>query len=99
MLFRSVSQSRYWEQGKYFDLEEIVLTEEWLVKFGFIEEEPNEFMLRQSPIIFNVHRNLITREFMCRLAYHYSFLIKTVNELQNLFYAMVHYHLPMDLEL
>lgn len=84
-----------WEHGKYFDLEEIVLTEEWLSKFGFIEEEPNEFTLRQSPIIFNVHRNFITGEFMCRLVYHYSFLIKTVNELQNLFFAITRQELEL----
>jgi hypothetical protein len=84
-----------WEHGKYFDLEEIVLTEEWLSKFGFIEEEPNEFTLRQSPIIFNVHRNFITGEFMCRLVYHYSFRIKTVNELQNLFFAITRQELEL----
>ena len=76
------------ESGKYFDLQPIELTDEWLSKFSFVEETKNEFTLRQHPIIFKIHRNLITGEFMCRLDVNYSFLVKTVHELQNLFFAI-----------
>ena len=84
-----------WEQGKYFDLEDITLTDKWLCKFGFIEEEPNEFILRRHPIVFNLHKNLITGEIMCRFK-NYSTVVETVSQLQNLFYAIAKQELVLN---
>lgn len=69
-------------------VEPLPLTEEWLNKFGFVEESENDFTLRQSPMVFTIHRNLITKQFMCRMEINYSFLVETVHELQNLFFAI-----------
>lgn len=86
------------EKDKYFDLAPIELTEEWLTNFGFVEETKNEFILRQHPIIFNIHRNLITGEFMSRINPNYSILVKYVHELQNLFFALTKRELELKKE-
>jgi hypothetical protein len=87
-----------WEKDKYFDLAPIELDEEWLTKFGFIEETPNEFILRKHPIIFNIHRNLVTGEFMSRMNPNYSILVKSVHQLQNLFFALTKDELELKTE-
>jgi len=66
----------------------IKLNEKWLDCFGFVEETSDNFTIRMSPIIFTIHRNLITKQFMCRLVKDYSFLVENVHELQNLFFAI-----------
>jgi len=75
----------------YIDAEEyepIAVTEEWLKNFGFIEEPENEFVVRFNQLVFIIHKNLITGEFICMSVLHYSFRIKKVHQLQNLFFAL-----------
>lgn len=80
-----------WIEPYYrFDvLRPIPLTEEWLIKFGFIEEEINNFVLRDNNIIFTIHRNLVTGEFMWGRQINYSRLIKSLHHLQNLYFTLV----------
>ena len=73
----------------------IPLTENWLSKFGFVKEDENNFILHQNNIYFRVHRNLITGEFMCKLVNNYSFLIKSVHNLQNLYFSITNRELTV----
>ena len=76
-------------------IKRITLTEEWLLKFGFAKEDENNFILHQNNIYFRVHRNLISKEFMCKLVDNYSFLIKSVHNLQNLYFSITNRELTV----
>ena len=76
------------EGGDSFVFEPIPLSKEWLLKFGFAQEDENNFILHQNNIYFRVHRNLISREFMCKLFENYTFLIESVHNLQNLYFSI-----------
>ena len=73
----------------------IPLTEQWLLKCGFSKEDENNFILHQNNIYFRVHRNLISGEFMCKLVNNYSFLIKSVHNLQNLYFSITNVELTV----
>jgi hypothetical protein len=65
------------------DLEEIPITEEWLLKFGFEKDEIIEFYRKDetsSTIIIDFN-------FVCLLGYSHV-KIQTVNQLQNLYFSL-----------
>lgn len=80
---------------EYNDIHPILLTDEWLSKCGFAKEDENNFILHQNNIYFRVHRNLISGEFMCKLVNNYSFLIKSVHNLQNLYFSITNVELTV----
>lgn len=86
-LKKDVVQFKGYSTGEYYkDLKGIKINEGLLSLYGFVEETEDNFTLRQSPIVFTIHRNLITKQFMCRLEINHSFLVETLHELQNLFF-------------
>lgn len=77
-----------WEKAKtkrgWHFKEPIPLTEEWLVKFGFISIQDGWYQIEKMPISFNWNIYDNTLRFM-----GYSFKhIKYVHQLQNLYFAL-----------
>lgn len=97
-VFENGIHDKHYNGYEYNDIHPIPLNEKWLLDFGFKEEEKNLFTLRQSPIIFNVHKNLISNEFMIRMVTNYSFLVENVHHLQNLFFEIAKQELKLKKE-
>lgn len=77
-----------YEEGKYFDLEEIELTEEWLKSFGFIEESENMFFYRKhNPFIFRIYKEKKFDKYMCEIDHGFKIPVPTVSILQNIIFA------------
>ena len=94
-VFENGIHDEHYNGYDYNDIHPILLTDEWLLKCGFAKEDENNFILHQNNIYFRVHRNLITGEFMCKLVANYSFLIKSVHKLQNLYFSITNRELTV----
>lgn len=86
------------------DYKPIPITEEWLVKFGFIESEPTECGIRYFSMEVNfakifhilIYKNLkIDFTIDCEEFYKVLTEIKYVHQLQNLYFALTREELQL----
>ncbi len=71
------------EHTMYASLEPIPLTEEWLIKFGFIKHGKYGYFYLDN---FIIDKNKLGKFFMCDIDIHVE--IETVHHLQNLYFAL-----------
>jgi len=67
----------------FSDFEPIPLTEEWLLKFGFIKHGKYGYFYLDN---FIIDKNKLGKFFMCDIDIHVE--IETVHHLQNLYFAL-----------
>lgn len=88
-----------WHAVEYSDIQPIPLTEEWLIKFGFIKKEP---ATKETDIIISYSKNDIRIDIIAEksfIFFHYprTIQLNSVHQLQNLWMAICGEELEINL--